>query len=47
MKAARITARPLSLTEIIYTKSGGKERKMLINLYMADQVPYRQHIKFK
>jgi hypothetical protein len=34
---ASITARPVCLTAIIYTKFGGKERKTLRNLYMADQ----------
>ena len=38
---ARITARPVCLTVIIYTKSGGKERKTMKNLYMDDQVTYR------
>ena len=42
---ASITARPICLTAIIYTKFGVKERKTLRNLYMADQVPYRQYTK--
>ena len=42
---ARTTARPICLTAIIYMKSGGKERRTLKNLYMADQVPYRQYTK--
>jgi len=43
----RINARPICLTAIIYTKYGGKERKTLKNLYMADQVTYRQYTKKK
>ena len=34
----RITARPICLIAIIYMKSGGKERRTLKNLYMADNI---------
>lgn len=34
----RITVKPVCLTAIIYTKSGGKERRTLKNLYMADNI---------